>query len=201
MDTRTFDNLARRLITRRSMLRGFIGGGVAIAATKAVPALARDPDEAPVPEMNLIPAQDPLNFCPSAVISSSFTDATVAVVRDDDMRVAVNGVTVYHGNPGTVGLAEVLTLGPVTNGDRLSVRATHNRAFGAFQQLSSLHLHCLDNGRHQTLDAAGYPTGSGRDFGEIGLDDAEWVFYDQEFTVELADALPIDRRPGQGLLP
>jgi hypothetical protein len=135
----------------------------------------------------------PPDICFSAVLSASATDPTVVVVRDDDLRVAVNGTTVYVGHPGTVGLADVPGLGSVTNGDRMAVRATHNRYYGDFQQLSPLYLHCLDNQRMQALDATGYPTGSGRDFNEPGVDDAAWAFYDREFTVALERAPAVER--------
>jgi hypothetical protein len=198
MHKRAFDGLARHVTTRqsrRALLGLVLGLGLALVALPAGTALA---DHVMPPDQIFTATQHDGNSCANAVISSSLSDATAAVERVDEMRVAVNGVTVYAGNAGTFRPAEVVGLGPVSNGDRLSVQATHNPAAGQFQQLSPLYLHCLNNdGRIQTLDSIGYPLA--KNVAETTQQAPDWTFYDGEFTIAMIEA--IDAVLGEGLGP
>ncbi len=118
--------------------------------------------------------------CAAAVISSSPTDATAPVNRDDDVRVQVNGTTVYNEANGFAGPSQLITLGSVRNGDTINVVAWDPQ-FGDLWLLDPLYLHCPADGRSQTLDSVGFF----QDVDDFQTAPLPNGFYNRNFTVAL----------------
>jgi hypothetical protein len=102
------------------------------------------------------------------------------VNRDDDVRVQVNGITVYEEANTFSGPAQLIPVGPVRNGDEINVVAW-DPAYGDLWQIDPLYLHCPADGRSQTLDSVGFL----QDVAEYTTAPLPNGFYNENFTVAL----------------